>query len=51
MLIKRKKVVFIAMFFVIAAVAIVLCVGYFADSEKTEYDGTLVEVQCRRDEV
>jgi hypothetical protein len=38
----RKKVFWIAAFIVVAAIAIVLCVGYFTEGQATEFDGTLV---------
>jgi hypothetical protein len=43
MTLKRRKLIFIATFIIIAAVAVVLCVGYFAQSSVNEFDGTLVD--------
>lgn len=42
MTLKRKKVIFITTFIIIAAVVLVLCVGYFTQSPVNEFDGTLV---------
>jgi CHASE2 domain-containing sensor protein len=39
---KRKKLIIIATFIVIAAVTIVICVGIFTRGQVSEYDGTLV---------
>ena len=44
MTVKRKKLFFIATFIIIAAVAIVLCVGLFTQRQKSEFDGTLIEI-------
>jgi flagellar basal body-associated protein FliL len=39
---EKKKAILIATFIVIAAVAIVLCFGYFTGKPADEYDGILV---------
>lgn len=43
MTIKRKKIIFITSFIIIAAFAIVLYVGFFAVGSPDEFDGTLVK--------
>jgi len=43
MTLKKKRLIFITTFIIIAAVAIVLCVGYFSKSPVYEFDGTLVD--------
>lgn len=45
MIIRKKRIFLIATFLIVTAIVVVLCVGYFTDNGKTEYDGTLVEVQ------
>lgn len=40
--IRRKKVIFIAAFLIIAAVAVVLCVSYFTKAPIDEFEGTLI---------
>lgn len=40
----KKKVFWIAILIIIAAVAIVLCVSYFTGKNPTEFDGTLVKL-------
>lgn len=40
----KKKVFWIAALIIIAAVIIVLCVGYFIGRQPAEYDGTLVKL-------
>lgn len=39
----KKKVLWIAGLIVLAAIVIVLCVGYFASARDTGFDGTLVK--------
>ncbi|NLO10286.1 MAG: hypothetical protein GX129_10540 [Clostridiales bacterium] len=41
MIVKKRKIFIIATFLVIAAIAVVLCVGYFTEDKKTEFDGVL----------
>lgn len=43
MTIKRRKILLIAALLIIAAFAIVLCVGIFTGGPKDEFDGTLVQ--------
>lgn len=50
MLVRKKKIFIIATFLIVAAIAIVLCVGYFTDDKKTEYDGTLVKFDVTEQE-
>lgn len=45
MVIRKRKLFFITTFIIIAAIAVVLFVGYFTGDKKIDYDGTLVEVQ------
>lgn len=42
MIMRRKKIIWIAAMIIIAAIAIVLCVG-FLGSHSDEFDGTLVK--------
>jgi hypothetical protein len=48
MIIRRKKILFITTFLIVTAIAVVLCVGYFTEDKKTEYDGTLVEIRTEQ---
>jgi hypothetical protein len=41
MIVKKRKVFIIATFLLIMAIAVVLCVGYFTEDKKTEFDGVL----------
>ncbi len=41
----KKKFLYVTALIIIAAVAIVLCVGYFNGGQDSEYDGTLVKLQ------
>ncbi len=41
MIVKGKKIIIIVTFIIITAIAVVLCVGYFTEDKKTEYDGVL----------
>lgn len=43
--VKKQKVFLIATFLIIAAIVVVLFVGYFTGDKKKEYEGTLVEVE------
>lgn len=45
MLIKKRRLFFITTFIIIAAIAVVLFVGYYTGDKKIDYDGTLVEVE------
>lgn len=45
MLLKKRKLILVATFLIIAAIALVLFVGYFTGDKKYEYEGTLVETQ------
>lgn len=45
MVIKKRRFFFVATFLIIAAITLVLFVGYFTREKTTEYDGTLVEMQ------
>lgn len=38
-----KKICLIAMFLIIAAIAVVICVNLFTGNEVREFDGTLVK--------
>ena len=42
MTIRKKRVIFITAFLIIAAVAITLCVNYFTGNPADEFEGTLV---------
>jgi hypothetical protein len=50
MLVRKKKTFIIATFLIVAAIAIVLCVGYFTEDKKNEYDGTLVKFHVTEQE-
>lgn len=41
MLIKKRRLLIITTFLIVTAIAVVLCVGYFTEDKKTEYNGTL----------
>ncbi|MBH1940310.1 hypothetical protein I5677_05295 [Mobilitalea sibirica] len=41
-MINKKRLLLIATFLIIAAVAVVLCVSYFTGRSPNEFDGTLV---------
>lgn len=41
MIVKGRKIFIIATFIIVTAIVVVLCVGYFAEDKKTEYDGVL----------
>ncbi|MBB2181989.1 hypothetical protein H0486_03755 [Lachnospiraceae bacterium MD1] len=41
----KKKYFWISACIILAAVLIVLCVGYFTGNQVTEYDGTLVNLE------
>lgn len=45
MVVKKRKVFLITTFLIIAAIVVVLFVGYFTGEKKVEYEGTLVEVE------
>jgi hypothetical protein len=40
----KRKVLWIAGLIIVAAIIIVLCVGYFATGKSSSYDGTLVRL-------
>lgn len=40
-MVKKRRIFLIATFLIVTAIAIVLCVGYFTEDKKTEYNGTL----------
>lgn len=42
----RKKVFWIAILIIIAAIVVVLCVGYF-NRQPSDFDGTLVDFNSR----
>lgn len=37
----KKRILLIATFLIITAIAVVLCIGYFTEEKKNEYDGIL----------
>jgi hypothetical protein len=43
MSIKSKKLLFVAAFLIVAAIAIVLCVTYLAGGSAKDFEGTLVQ--------
>lgn len=45
MIVKKRKIVIIAAFLIVTAIIVVLCVGYFTEDKKTEYDGTLANIK------
>lgn len=45
MVVKKRKLFFITTFLIVAAIAVVLFVGYFKGDKDNSYDGTLVEAQ------
>jgi hypothetical protein len=45
---KIKRFLVVATFLIIAAVAVVLCVGFFTDEKTKEMDGTLVDVKIEQ---
>ena len=40
----KRKILLIAGLIILAAVTLVLCVGYFTSDNSSEFDGTLVKV-------
>lgn len=48
MIIRKKRIFIITTFLIVTAIAVVLCVGYFTDDKKTEYDGTLVKLRMEQ---
>jgi len=40
----KKKVLWIGALIILAAIVIVLCIGYFTSGSSSSYDGTLVKV-------
>jgi len=47
-MVRKRRIFVIATFLIIAAIAVVLCVGFFADEKKKEIDGTLVRIQIEQ---
>lgn len=45
MIVKKRKIFLIAIFLIVTAIVIVLCVGLFKEDKKTEYDGTLAIIE------
>ncbi|NLK99150.1 MAG: hypothetical protein GX271_00615 [Clostridiales bacterium] len=45
MIVKRRRIFIVATFLVVAAIAVVLCVGYFTEEKKTDYDGILAHIE------
>ncbi|MDD4112276.1 MAG: hypothetical protein PHC56_04490 [Herbinix sp.] len=42
MIVNGRKIFIIGTFIIVMAIVVVLCVGYFTEDKKTEYDGVLV---------
>jgi hypothetical protein len=49
-MIRKKRIFIIATFLIVTAIAVVLCVGYFTEDEKTVYDGTLAWIETNEQE-
>lgn len=45
MIVKKRRIFILAAFLIITAVIVVLCVGYFTEDKKTEYDGVLAKIE------
>lgn len=44
-MIKKRRIIFLATFLIIAAIAVVLCVGFLTEEKKRDIDGTLVDIR------
>jgi|GEM_PF-2526613 hypothetical protein len=44
MVLKRKKIILLATIIIVTAIAVALFVGFLSSDEKTEYEGTLVDI-------
>lgn len=44
-MIRKRRIFFVATFLIIAAIAVVLCVGFLTDEKKRDIDGTLVDIR------
>lgn len=42
---RKWRLFVVATFLIIAAIVVVICVGFFTDNNKKELDGTLVDTQ------
>lgn len=45
MIVKRRRIFVIATLLLVTAIVVVLCVGYFTEDKKIQYDGTLVKIE------
>jgi len=45
LVIKKRRIIFLATFLIIAAIAVVLCVGFLTEEKKRDIDGTLVDIR------
>lgn len=48
MMTKKRRLFVIATFLIIAAIAVVICVGFLTDEKKKEMDGTLVDIKIEQ---
>jgi len=48
-LIRKKRLFVVATFLIIAAIAVVLCVGFLANDKEKEIDGTLVDIRIEQE--
>lgn len=47
-MIKKRKIIVVATLLIIAAVAVVLCVGFLTGEKKRDIDGTLVNIRIEQ---